>query len=372
MLEVVTDYQELLRLESPWNELIAEASDTSPFESHAWTCAWWEAFGAANQLHVLIWRKGDKICGVAPLMFSQEQRFGFSVRRLGTLYNTHLQRTSFPVLENRRAEFLQLLWQHVLSVSPTWDVLELSPFHRVSPALAVVENFAANSGLTRTYWTEGQSPFLTIIGKWDDHLKTLSKNRRGNFQRQFKKLAEHGGITLEVVTGGDLLDDALQAGYRMESMGWKGEKGTAISSDPALRAFYGNLAARNATTDGLRLYFLCVGGRRIAFQYCLEAKNTVYVLKTGYDTDFAPYSPSQLLAWKVLESAYDRGIREYDFLGGTDDWKRVWTQETRELVWMIVYSKTLRGRLLQGLKLKVVPWVRAARRLVRGNQDAVC
>jgi CelD/BcsL family acetyltransferase involved in cellulose biosynthesis len=141
--------------------------------------------------------------------------------------------------------------------------------------------------------------------------------------------------------------------------------GTAINSNPVLAAFYSILAARSAAKDGLRLYFLCMDGRRIAFQYCLETNNELYLLKSGYDTDFAPYSPSQLLLWKVLESAYTRGVREYDLLGGADDWKMVWAKKTRELVWFIVYSKTLRGRLLWLLKLKIVPKVRAARQRLR-------
>ena len=369
MLEVVTDYQELLRLEEPWNELIAELGETSPFESHAWTCAWWEAFGAANQLHVLVWRENDKICGLAPLMISRERRSGLSVRRLGTLYNTHVQRTSFPVHEKLREEFLRRLWQHVVSIASTWDVLELSPFHRASPVLALVENSSAHSGHSCTYWTEGQSPFLAITGSWDEYLKTLSKNRRSNFTRQFKKLSEQGAVTLELVTGGDKLEGALQEGCRIEAMGWKGGEGTAINSNPVLAAFYSSLAARSAATDGVRLYFLCMDGRRISFQYCLETNNNLYLLKPGYDTDFAPYSPSQLLLWKVLESAYTRGVREYDLLGDADDWKLVWAQKTREVVWLIIYSKTLRGRLLWLLKLKVVATVRAARQRLRRHRS---
>lgn len=361
LLDVVTDYQGLLRLEDQWNKLMLEVGETSPFVTHAWTCAWWEAFAADSQLHVLILRKGDRICGLAPLMFSRVRRYGMSIRRLGTLYNLHVQRTSFLVHDDCRDEFLQLFWKHVRSVAPAWDVLELSPFDRLSPTLPLIEAAAAGSRLPIQYWTEGHSPFLSIAGTWDTYLKTLSNNRRGNFLRQFKKLAELGEVEVELVTGGDALDAALQDGYRIEAMGWKGTQGTAIGSDPTLSAFYASLAARMAATDGLRLYFLRVGGRRIAFQYCVETKDRLYVLKPGYDPEFARFSPSQLLAWRVLESAFARGIVEYDFLGGADDWKLVWAKEKREIVWMLVYARTLRGRLLRLLKVHVAPWLREVR-----------
>jgi len=47
----------------------------------------------------------------------------------------------------------------------------------------------------------------------------------------------------------------------------EGEGGSAIASDPALRRFYTEWGEMAADRDWLRLWFLRLGGRRVAFEY---------------------------------------------------------------------------------------------------------
>jgi CelD/BcsL family acetyltransferase involved in cellulose biosynthesis len=100
----------------------------------------------------------------------------------------------------------------------------------------------------------------------------------------------------------------------------------------------------------LRLYFLTVNRRRIAFHYSLCYRNKLYLLKQGYDPNYAPYSPSNLLCEKVLRDAFERGVTEYDFLGAEADWKLEWTRETRPHHWLFVFPNRPRTRFLYWTK----------------------
>jgi CelD/BcsL family acetyltransferase involved in cellulose biosynthesis len=103
------------------------------------------------------------------------------------------------------------------------------------------------------------------------------------------------------------------------------------------------------------LNFLTLNGRKIAFDYSLQYKNKHYVLKPGYDPEFAPLSPYNLLCYMKLQDAFESGLSEYDFLGMKDDWKLDWTGTTRTHLWLYIFSDRLRTTLLHYAKFRLMP-----------------
>ena len=106
----------------------------------------------------------------------------------------------------------------------------------------------------------------------------------------------------------------------------------------------------------MRLNFLRAGPQRVAFDYSLFYRNRIHLLKLGYDPSYAPYSPSNLLLYLVLENSFERDdVGVYDLLGESADWKLQWTKRSRPNYWLFVFSNTLRGRLLHIIKSQLVP-----------------
>ncbi len=108
----------------------------------------------------------------------------------------------------------------------------------------------------------------------------------------------------------------------------------------------------------LRLIFLTVGQTRIAFAYALLYKNRLFVLKCGYESAYATYSPYNLLCYLLFQDAYERGLAGYEFLGGNEDWKLCWTQTMKAHYWLYVFRDGLRARLLHWAKFRLVPKIK--------------
>ena len=149
---------------------------------------------------------------------------------------------------------------------------------------------------------------------------------------------------------------------------WNGARGTAILSDPVVATFYTRLATREAELGQLRLTFLRVAGKRIAFNYLLQNKGKLYAVKIGYDPEYHAYSPGNMLLNLILKDAC-RHIEEYDFLGGADEWKLDWTQEKREHRWLFLFRDRWRPRALYYLKFGVVP---AVKRVLQEQIPRLC
>ena len=129
-------------------------------------------------------------------------------------------------------------------------------------------------------------------------------------------------------------------------------------SDPAVADFYIQLAKRESDLGQLRLTFLRVGGKRIAFNYILQNGEKLYAVKIGYDPEYHAYSPGNMLLNLILKDACQHGIEEYDLLGGDDDWKFEWTKEILAHRWLFLFRNRFRPRMLHRLKFGVLPRVK--------------
>jgi CelD/BcsL family acetyltransferase involved in cellulose biosynthesis len=80
----------------------------------------------------------------------------------------------------------------------------------------------------------------------------------------------------------------------------------------------------------LRLFFLRLNERPIAFVLGLESDGRLYDVKGGFDPEFARFSPGLLVTHGMIDYAKRQGLLSYEFLGGEDSWKLEWTREVRK------------------------------------------
>lgn len=351
-VDTVSEYDALLKLEPVWNRLVDEAGIDHPFLSHEWIRTWWECFGAGKQLHVLVVKAGGEPIAIAPLMLGRNWRYGLNVRWLQLIANAHTQRSDFIVGCRADAAY-RAIWKRLTADEALWDVLVMPQVPAGSATLERLPALVDDDGFRLGLWRPAASPWVSVSGTWDTYLNSLSAKHRSNLRNRFRRLEQLGPVALEVVTQNG---PALEDGLRLEAAAWKGQAGTAIICRPDQRSFYTRLAACAAERGWLRLHFLTVGGRRIAFGYSLCYKKKLYLLKPGYDPAFAPYSPSNLLCYMVLREAFGSGgIQAYDFLGTADAWKREWAVQTRPHFRLIAFGNTPRGRALHFVKVRLMP-----------------
>ena len=357
-VQTVSDYQEFLDLEPVWNQIAEAAGLDHPFLEHAWIRTWWECFGAGSTLQILVLKTGDQPIAIAPLIVTPIRMWGIKVRRLGFFYNAHVPRADF-IVARWPEEAYRAIWSHLFHKC-SWDLLQLCQLSEGSQTLGTIPRLAAADDCPTGAWPSGASPYLPLRTSWGQYLDGLPAKHRGNLRNRLKRLKRTGSVEIEAITSDEKLADALEEGLRLEAAGWKGKSHTAISCDPDTSRFYSMLARRAAECGWLLLNFLHVGSKRIAFDYCLSYKNKIHSLKSGYDPSYARYSPSNMLCFLILRNAFEQGITEYDFLGGTEHWKLKWTKQTKTNYWLFVFSRTFKGRLLHRIKFQLVPLVKRA------------
>jgi CelD/BcsL family acetyltransferase involved in cellulose biosynthesis len=358
-VETVSSLEALQALEPVWNRLLDEAGIEHPFLAHEWVVTWWECFGAGRSLRVLLVKDSTGPVAIAPLMLTRTRLYGLPVRQLQLIANVHAQRADFIVPARGEGAY-RAIWEHLVRQRGWWDVMVLPQLPAGSRTLERLPRLAAAAGHGWGAWTAARSPRVVLAGSWECYERGLPRKHRSNLRNRFKRLGALGEVALEVVGRGPGLEQALHDGFVLEGAAWKGQAGTAIASRPELRRFYTRLAKRAAERGWLQLQFLKVASRRVAFGYALRFKDTLYLLKPGYDPAYSAYAPSSLLIALVLRAAFAEGLASYDLLGDDDAWKHVWTDDVQAHTWLFVFGRGTRGRFLHRMKFRWLPWLRRA------------
>ena len=206
---------------------------------------------------------------------------------------------------------------------------------------------------------------MAVRETWDAYCKGLKKTHRHDMRKRVANLEQKDPLELEVILSDRCMDRDFEDALRLESSAWKGAEGTAIESRKDSISFYRDviqIAVRNAW---LRLYFLKVGGVRIAVRIALLFQNKLYMLKAGYDPQYASYAPGTCFVHEDPRRSLAITLRRSGLSGRRRTMEaRLGDRSAPACLAFCVPRPSLKSRLLYHLKVRVMPRIKATRRAV--------
>jgi CelD/BcsL family acetyltransferase involved in cellulose biosynthesis len=326
--QAVEIWQRIEPIALEW-DLLADRTHAAPFLRPGWLEAWWKAFGSgALEIHTV--RQDGRLSGVLPLY----RRAGV----LRSLSNWHTP--SFGLLADSTAAHRELA--HSLFARRHRRV-SIGFLDAERPDMANVREAAEAAHRCVLVRALERSSYVRIDQDWAAYEHALSRNLRGDLGRRLRRLSEEGRVSFESSNGSERLDELLDEGFRLEALGWKGAANTAIVSRPHTHRFYREVAAWAAERGWLRLIFLRLNGRALAFDYCLVAEGVHYYLKGGFDPAYARFSPGRLIVHSSLERAFSDGLSRFEFLPGGEPYKFAWANACRDVTLLQAFLRSPLG-----------------------------
>jgi len=138
-------------------------------------------------------------------------------------------------------------------------------------------------------------------------LQSMPRKRRHEIRRLAKRFAEQGHAEYTLLERADDLDAWVDEFLDLESRGWKGHSGTALTCSGQDRGFFRDMAERAFDTGQLMLMSLRLNGRVIAQKCNLTTGAGGFAFKIAFDEAFAKFSPGVLLESHNIEALHDRG-----------------------------------------------------------------
>ncbi len=354
-----------LKLRTAWNKALVTGPDPSPALEHDLLRLWIESFAPSAPLVTILVEQGDGVACGAALLLEETRLDGVPVRVLRTPTNAHSTRGGLLLGDTGTAAIARFI---DAVAQQDWDVLELPDLPQDGALVETLASALERAGMRLKKCAPMQSPYIALPASMNELERRLDAHFRQNLRRRRRRLSELGEVTFESHRGVDGLDEALEAAFEIEAAGWKGRAGTAIRDRPETVAFYAGWARLLAREGRLRLNFLKVGGKRIAFHFAHVTRGRYLLPKCGFLESHREFSPGQLLMSEVLSQSIEESLETFEFLGHTMTWKRDWTPLVRHHISLRAFRRTLRGDaafLVNGLLRPMASRLR--RRVTRGS-----
>lgn len=323
-LRILRSLTEMQAVESQWRALESAAGDTlGYFQTYDW-CANWVAHFTRPTPHVrTLWQDGVLV-GVWPLMVAGG---GIGLKRLETLGDPHTQYAGMILSpgvapEAAAAALLDGIGQEKV------DVAVFRPVPANGPLGAVLRKLPQIAGY------ENAASVLDLSGyaSSEDYSAQLGKLQKRNRNRRRNHLARLGELSFEMIW-------PEHPEFR-ELVGWAVAmkrdwlKQTQRYSVGFAMAGYDDFMASlpGEILNGACLSVLRAGERVVAVELGFVRNRHYYAYLGGFDWALRDLSPGKVQMEMTVSWLIDQGVRAYDLLGNSADYKQSWSNSDVTLV----------------------------------------
>lgn len=291
-------------------------------------------FSGPGQVRFYILRRDKEPQAVLPL-YAERHGLGWQLRALGNYYTSLYQPAFVPCL--KPADLVVLL-ATVRRDYPRAATLSLRPMDPADHAYQTLLGALRLLGwLPLEYFAFGNW-YQPVAGDWSGYLAARPGELRNTLKRMARKFAAAGG-SLEIVSGGERLADAIAAYEAVYARSWK-------RPEP-YPAFLPGLIRLCAAQGSLRLGLAWLDGRAVAAQLWIVRNGHAAIYKLAFDEAARAYAPGSLLSACLMQHVIEVDqVQEVDYLQGDDPYKQQWMSERRERWGIVAYQpRTVQGLL---------------------------
>ena len=274
----------------------------------------------------------DRPAAVLPLRHMQNERALFSL----TTYYSSLYA---PLVEaSIQNDALTSLFKSLKNTNQGWESLKLNPMpNDQSVYNATVDALKRAGWLAFPYFCFGNW-YLSVEGRqYDQYSQTLPSRLRNTIKRKSKQFFNRAEGKLEIVTGGDALERAIEIYNNIYQSSWKKPEPFPDFIPGLIRLF--------SSKGQLRLGIAYTNDIPIAAQIWIVSHGRAAIYKLAYDEKYSNLSAGSILTEHLMRHVIDVDqVDEVDYLVGDDAYKKDWMNHRRERWGIMAYNpRTLRG-----------------------------
>jgi hypothetical protein len=346
-LELFNGAKGISKIYEPWLELSRRCRASHLMQLPDYYLSYAELLASSSKaIFIAAFYDNLELCAILPLRFDKTARLGVTFGLL-EFPNTPIPIKGFVAQDHLDFHTLVacLANQFAAVYGEQWDILRLTGI--TGP---VSEFVAAGKKTNMITATVAKNNYIQLFNGDYVHQK-LGTKMRSNLRRRMKKLVKAGRYEFKTISKLPELYDAYDAFVETEAAGWKSRRGgkRAIKLHADQRAFYSDLLLRHSKDGRCHIHLLELDGRAIASDFCLMAGNSAFSLKHGFDEVYSDVSPSQLLReYTIKYYSGKEGIQIIDLVSGYA-WHDQWRPDSREVLSVVTFNRTVRGVVLQAL-----------------------
>jgi CelD/BcsL family acetyltransferase involved in cellulose biosynthesis len=280
------------------------------FVTPAWLKVWWQTFGSGLEAHLCAVRYDDELIGIAPLLFQ-----GNKARLVGS--PDVCDYLDVIVAPGKEAAF----FEHLISHLEQQGIAHLDLEALRADSIVSSHLLAVAKRLNYKVFCEPEdvSMELELPATWDAFLNGLTGKERHEIRRKLRRLNEAGQINFRVVERQAEVSEEIDLFLALFKLN-RSDKSNFMTDQRV--SFFRSLAEALAEARILKLFFLDLDDTPAAAVMCFDYNMTVYLYNNGYDDRYRSLSVGLLSKVFTIQNSIKRGKIKYDFLKGTEVYKK--------------------------------------------------
>jgi CelD/BcsL family acetyltransferase involved in cellulose biosynthesis len=368
--KLVTTFDEFLKLEHAWNELVDNSEVNHASMKHQWFAEFIKAYQLQDSLSIVtVWVDGQ-LAAIAPIHRRPLVFRKIGAKGLGFLASDLGLRMSFITADS---SLVSELVKQLLQLDD-WDVFVAenmnTEFDTTRKFLELFDSKLAkyNYQIARGF----QSPYLTTEGSWEEYWSQLPSKRRNYLKNMcLRRLQEADSYEINQITTPEAFKAFAPSMFQISRKSWKANSGDSFSFDSPQGQLYMNFTPYGLEHKWVAIYTIRINKRLIGFEYMFRCVNKYLVLKCDYDEEYSYYSPGNNLRIAIVKALFDKQEPcEYDMGGDDDLYKRQWCRNVRGHITIMVGNRNIKGGLVMFAKNTALPFLRNLKGTLRNNIGA--
>lgn len=271
----------------------------------------------------------------AVILPTRHGRHGHTLYALTNFYSSLYA----PLVSDTDAESaLRILFGRLAQHRMGWSVMYLFPMDRNARIFEQTRRALQSAGWWAFVYFGFGNWYLPVEGRsFVEYFRGRPSQIRNTAKRRARKFLEEGRGQLEIVVGGERLDEAITSYERIYRASWK-------VPEPYPQ-FMPGLIRLCAERGWLRLGLAYYDDEPVAAQVWIVSGARAAIYKLAYDERFAHLSAGTVLTTYLMRHVMDVDkVKEVDYLVGDEPHKMDWMTHRRERWGIVAYNRrTLRG-----------------------------
>jgi len=298
-----------------WETLLSASRFKNPFLTPLWNEIWLKHFGKSLQAKVILFRaSGGALLAVGAFSNPAEQG---GQRGLTLLGSTDVCDYRDIIIAQGKEEEVFSALGRFFAEGP-WKYLEFNGISEFSPTFQFLSPLMQPFGFRGVQEVEEVALYLDLPQTWEAFLERLSSKDRHELRRKIRRLEKESAFEILRVDDGSSLSAGMAIFFDLHR---KSRKDKAEFMTPEMEAYFREISARFQERGWLSLSFLKLEGKEVAAFFSFDFSGTEYVYNSGYDPEFARFSPGIVLAAHCIRQSIERGMTGFNFLRGQEDYK---------------------------------------------------
>ncbi|MEX0648876.1 MAG: GNAT family N-acetyltransferase [Balneolaceae bacterium] len=341
-IKIITDPEELPELREMWDEL-AEATETTVFQTFIWNKTWWKYFGDKKPLFIITMYNNGMLTGILPCFIDTVELFGKKMYSCLRLLGSSVNQPDGEDLKGLKpySDYMDMIVRPgfgEIFASTLIDILtdNFSRFNEIIFEEVSEESAIATYLLPRLdqrkipYSSKKQSacPVAGLKNTWEEYLKTMSKRRR-NHARKFIRNVSDPKVKLFELRRAETkkqVSEIFEKLVDLHQKHWNSIGHPGVFAEKRYHRFLKE-ATSQLFAEGCvwlnTIYSVENEEKIVAIDLLFVFKDRMYLLQRAYDSSSAVHtnSPGTVLLYNTIRQGIQQNYKYFDFLRGEDSYK---------------------------------------------------